>query len=220
MKKILLLFPILLLQFSARAEQWDAIQNRVNEFLKTFDHGFYGEVDIHHDTLYNYYKGGGYSFIPLNQYTEARVVIDKRKVGIFCLNNTQCVINASGSHFDMMPFSTQSDFDAAKFAKELNDLIKSYLSSKEQIKHKSRKKEEKVISLADYPAGMKIKIIQEDKVFSLYEALVDEEEGRKKEDVGIVVEDLKPLGDGWYSGSIKQSDGRIRKFEKAKVAKW
>lgn len=218
MKKVLLLLFILFHQFNANSEPWFAMQKRVNEFLKTFDNGFYGEVVILHDTLFNMYKGGGFSAIPLNQYTEARVVTDKRKVGIFCSNDSRCVINAQGIHFDMMPFSMQSDFDADKFAKELNDLIKSYLNRKHDLKTKSDGKVTK--STVEFPASMKIKIVQDDKPFSLYESLIEEEEGRKKEDVGIVVEDLKPLGDGWYSGSIKQSDGRIRKFEKAKVTKF
>jgi len=212
MKKVFLSFVLLFLLSEAYSQSYEAELKRINIFLKTFDNGYYGHLAITDGTLYDYYKSGTYSKIKIDDFSIAKVVETNRKVGIFCNNKTRCVLDNSGNAFDEMPFSTQSDFNAAQFAESLNTLIARYKETGREPSHLSSQTNEVVP--AAFPAGCQVKVIKEEKPFSLLEAIA-EEEGKKEVVTGTVIADLKPLGDGWYSGSIKLSYGTIRKFEKA-----
>ena len=65
-----------------------------------------------------------------------------------------------------------------------------------------------------FPKGCKVKLIKDESPFDLLIATKEEQYGIQTE--GIVIEDLKPLGDGWYSGSVKMNQIGWRNFKKAK----
>ena len=192
---------------TAYSQPYTILLDKLNVFLKTFDNGYYGHLEIKNDVLYDYYKNGTYSKININDISEAKVVDANRKIQIFC-NQGLCVTTNSGGKFDNMPFSATADFDALGFAIKINALVKAF-------RNKNIPEETEVIKTDEtFPVGCKVRLIKVDKPYNLTDAVNDEMNSAV---TGIVVgSNLEPVGDGWYSGRIKMEDGRVTQYPKAK----
>lgn len=125
-KKLTLSFAFLLLLSTAYSQSYTSDLIKINKFLKTFDNGFYGKLEIKNGMLYNYYSNGRYAQVNISDIAQAKVVEANRKVSIECKSQTKCVKTGEGDSFDEMPFSQESDFDADGFAAKLNAMIAHY----------------------------------------------------------------------------------------------
>jgi hypothetical protein len=91
----------------------------------------------------------------MSDITQASVVEAKRKVKIACKTQMRCVKTGEGDSFDEIPFSQQTDFDAADFAAKLNALFAHYNNKGTSIDRESKHRQP-VVSKADFPVGCKV----------------------------------------------------------------
>lgn len=76
------------------------------------------------------------------------------------------------------------------------------------------KSEVREAAIATFPKGCKVRLVKDESPYDLLNAISDEKNGAPT--VGRVVEDLVPLGDGWYSGKVDMNQGGYRTFKRAK----
>ena len=76
------------------------------------------------------------------------------------------------------------------------------------------KKEVKEAAKVEFPKGSKVRVLKDESPYDLLNSISDEKNGVPT--VGIVVEDLVPLGDGWYSGKVDMYVGGYRSYKRAK----
>jgi uncharacterized protein (TIGR02145 family) len=76
------------------------------------------------------------------------------------------------------------------------------------------KREVKEAAVAAFPKGCKVRLVKDESPFDLLNSISDEKNGVPT--VGTVIEDLVPLGDGWYSGMVNMNNGGYRNYKRAK----
>lgn len=82
------------------------------------------------------------------------------------------------------------------------------------VSNKAVVKEVKPVSAAAFPKGCKVRVIKDESPFDTFNAVMDEQYGPPT--TGTVIDDLKPEGDGWYSGSVNMDKGGYRTFKKTR----
>lgn len=123
MKRTLLLIIILTtLVYKAQSQEYKEHLNVINNFLETFDNGYYGPLSVDDVYLYCNIKGNRQSKIIISEISKANVVTPEKEVKIQCKNDN-CV---TGDMYDSLTFRTDlSGFDTAYFTTLLNLLIDS-----------------------------------------------------------------------------------------------
>lgn len=126
MKRTLLLIIILTtLVYKAQSQEYKEHLNVINNFLETFDNGYYGPLSVDDVYLYCNIKGNRQSKIIISEISKANVVTPEKEVKIQCKNDN-CVTGVTGDMYDSLTFRTDlSGFDTAYFTTLLNLLIDS-----------------------------------------------------------------------------------------------
>lgn len=103
---------------------------KLNDYLKTFDNGYYGYMEIKDGYLYNRFKSGKYTKTLLSDLTEATVEIPNQKVKINCKNGKDCAFSTyTDSYHAQLSFSQSTNFNTAELITLLNDVLKSNSSN-------------------------------------------------------------------------------------------
>lgn len=100
----------------------------VNDYLKTFDNGYYGYLEIIDGYLYDRFKNGGnYCKALINNIDVAVEAEAKRKVSLKCKSDDLCVFSTfTSSNHASFSFSQNSDFNTKTLIDLLNNLIAAY----------------------------------------------------------------------------------------------
>lgn len=109
-------------------QSYNQVLNRINNYLKTFDDGYYGTVAIENDIFYSNLKDGRSSYMNIYDVDEFKVTEENRVLKAHCKSG-DCVTGVTGSMFDSKSYRTNVDFNAQHFADELNLLIRLYKQS-------------------------------------------------------------------------------------------
>lgn len=100
---------------------------KVNDFLKTFDNGYYGYLEIIDGYLYDRFPSGKYTKSLMSDLSKAEEETYKRKVRIKCKNDADCVFSTyTDSYHKQLSFSQSSDFNTSELISLLNNLISAY----------------------------------------------------------------------------------------------
>jgi hypothetical protein len=101
--------------------------NKLNDYLKTFDDGYYGYLEIKDGILYDRFKSGKYTKTAMNQLATAKVETEKRKIIIPCKNGESCVFSTyTDSYHNQLSFSQSTDFNTAQLVTLFNNFISAY----------------------------------------------------------------------------------------------
>ncbi|MBK8671875.1 MAG: hypothetical protein IPN93_02495 [Bacteroidetes bacterium] len=85
-KKQFILAAILFFNSIAFGQNYITQLNKINQFLKTFDNGYYGYLEIKDGYLYDRFPSGKYSKSEIKYLGKAREEELKRKVVVDCLS--------------------------------------------------------------------------------------------------------------------------------------
>jgi len=103
---------------------------KVNDYLKTFDNGYYGYLEIKDGYLYDRFKSGKYNEVLLDKLGKASIETADRKVIIPCKDNVACVFSTyTDSYHKQMSFSQSTDFNTGELITLLDNLISAYNGS-------------------------------------------------------------------------------------------
>ncbi|MGG9972281.1 hypothetical protein ACQ33O_10850 [Ferruginibacter sp. SUN002] len=100
---------------------------KINKFLKTFDDGYYGYLEIIDGYLYDRFKSGKYSKSEIKYLGTAYEDTYKRKVVIPCTSSKECVYSTyTDSYHKTVTFSQSTDFNTSELITLLNNLLDAY----------------------------------------------------------------------------------------------
>jgi hypothetical protein len=100
---------------------------KLNEYLKTFDNGYYGYLEIKDGYLYDRFPSGKYTKTLMSDLSKAEEETYKKKVRILCKNNKDCVFSTyTDSYHKQISFSQTTDFNTSELITLLNNLINTY----------------------------------------------------------------------------------------------
>jgi len=103
---------------------------KLNDYLKTFDNGYYGYFEVIDGYLYDRFKSGKYTKTPIKKLRYATVEEPKRKISLLCDDNSDCVYSTyTDSYHKQLTFSQSTDFNTTELGKLFNDLIDAYNNS-------------------------------------------------------------------------------------------
>ena len=122
-------FFLLLIFFitNTYSQSYQSQLKKVNEFLKTFDSGYYGYLEIKDGYLYDNFPSGKYCKAKLNDLTTATVAEANRKVALKCKSATDCVYSTyTDSYHNEFPFSSSTDFNTKNLIDMLDNLLDAY----------------------------------------------------------------------------------------------
>lgn len=123
---LLTVITIFFCNFSFSQSYEKALQE-VNNYLKTFDNGYYGYLEIEDGTLYDRYQSGEYSQSQLKFLSTATLEEKNKKVTLKCDDEKLCVFSTySDSYHTQLSFSSNQEFNTSTLIDLLNNLIASY----------------------------------------------------------------------------------------------
>ncbi len=126
MKKHILPF-LIILSTLGYSQNFQRELKKINDYLKTFDDGYYGYFEIKDGYLIDNFKSGKYTKTKMSDLNYALVTQTNRKVTIKCKAGKECVFSTyTDGYHDELNFSQSTDFDSKKFSDLLNDLLDSY----------------------------------------------------------------------------------------------
>ena len=98
--------------------------NNINQYLKTFDDGYYGHFEVKDDSLYLRFRLGLYSKISIADFGNVVVEEANRKVSVQCKEDKKCVFNSYvNALYNDIKFYQYKDFNTAELITLLNNLI-------------------------------------------------------------------------------------------------
>lgn len=127
MKKFTSVIIILFIIHCSKAQSYKIYLDKINDYLKTFDNGYYGYLEIEDGFLYDRFKSGKYFKSEIKYLGTAIESEAKRKVIMNCLNNKECVYSTyTDSYHNNFSFSQTKDFNTSELITLLNNLILAY----------------------------------------------------------------------------------------------
>lgn len=112
---------------SSSSGNYQTALKKINEYLKTFDNGYYGYLEIKDGYLYDRFPSGKYTKTLMSDLLKAEEETYKRKVRILCKNNKDCVFSTyTDSYHKQISFSQTTDFNTSTLISLLNNLITEY----------------------------------------------------------------------------------------------
>jgi hypothetical protein len=100
---------------------------KVNQYLKTFDNGYYGYMEIKDGYLYDRFPSGKYTKTLISDLANAEEEIYNRKVRIPCKSNNECAYSTyTDSYHNQLSFSQTSDFNTSELITLFNNLLAAY----------------------------------------------------------------------------------------------
>ena len=98
--------------------------NNINQYLKTFDDGYYGHFEVKDDSLYLRFRLGLYSKVNIADIGNVVVEEANRKVSVQCKEDKKCVFNSYvNALYADIKFYQNKDFNTAELITLLNNLI-------------------------------------------------------------------------------------------------
>lgn len=124
---------ILMIQFSVFAqnsnEQADTLI-KLNAFLKTFEGGHYGFVEVTNGELFIRYKSGHSSNFKLSEIAEIKILQNDStgtRVAFMCRNNQRCVYSGNTySNYPSQPFTTKVQANAQELYSLMENVLKAF----------------------------------------------------------------------------------------------
>lgn len=125
MKKTISAILFIILFYSGFSQSYKEQLKNINEFLKTFDNGYYGYLEIKDGYLYDRFKDG-------NNYCRAKIIgLNKayekessRKVELPCKGTDNCLYSTfTNQNYNSFSFSQATDFNTAELISLLDNLI-------------------------------------------------------------------------------------------------
>jgi hypothetical protein len=125
MKKTTATILFISLFYSGFSQSYKEQLKKVNDYLKTFDNGYYGYLEIKEGYLYDRFKDGkNYCKISVKDLGEAVMTEYNRKVSLKCKSDNSCVYSTyTSSNHESLSFSQSSDFNTASLITLLNNLV-------------------------------------------------------------------------------------------------
>lgn len=105
---------------------------KLNDYLQTFDNGYYGFIEIKDGYFYDRFKSGEYSKTLIADLSKAEVETANQKVRIMCKSNSSCVYSTyTNSYHTQISFSQSTNFNTTILIDLLNNLLTAYKSTSE-----------------------------------------------------------------------------------------
>ena len=131
-RNIVLLIAILACNYVS-AQGYSKELKAVNEYLKTFDNGYYGYLEIIDGYLYDRFKSGKYSKSEIKYLGKALESTSEYKVIIECLDAGSCVYSTyTDSYHSSISFSQSTYFNKSELVGLLNNLLTAYKRNQRQ----------------------------------------------------------------------------------------
>lgn len=135
MKKIFALVFTIFLSANVSAQGYSKALEAVNEYLKTFDNGYYGYLEIIDGYLYDRFKSGKYSKSEIKYLGKAVESTSEYKVIIECIDGKSCVYSTyTDSYHSTISFSQSAYFNKSELVGLLNNLLTAYKRSQREDK--------------------------------------------------------------------------------------
>jgi hypothetical protein len=125
MKNSFLAFVLLLFCMqSSYGQAYKIPLDKINDYLKTFDNGYYGYLEIKDGYLYDRFKSGEHTKTAIKDLGNAKEEESSRKVVLTCKSGNQCVFSTyTNSYHEKMSFSQSSNFNTSALVTLLNNLV-------------------------------------------------------------------------------------------------
>jgi hypothetical protein len=142
---------------------------KINEYLKTFDNGYYGYLEIKDGYLYDRFPSGKYSKSEIKYLGNAVELDDQFKVSIDCIEGKDCVFSTyTDSYHSSISFSQSGYFDKEVLVTLLNNLLSDYkksngkykneeteITNKTEITENTKTTNNSSVSAGDYQSALK-----------------------------------------------------------------
>ena len=127
--KISILFLFTILCFTQSFSQPYKTQlEKINKYLKTFDNGYYGYLEIKDGYLYDRFRDdNNYCRAKLSDIGNAYEQETSRKVELPCKGTDNCLFSTfTNQYYNSFSFSQSTDFNSNEFITLLNNLVATY----------------------------------------------------------------------------------------------
>jgi hypothetical protein len=102
---------------------------KLNEYLKNFDNGYYGSLKIEGDFLIENFKSGDYCKAKLSSIDKAVEVTPNSKIVVKCKSGEECVYSTfTDSSHTQFSFSQSNEFKSSELIDLINNFLKAYNS--------------------------------------------------------------------------------------------
>ena len=121
---------------SNSTENYQTALKKLNDYLKTFDNGYYGYFEINDGYLYGRFKSGKYTKTRIADLDKAiKAESESTKVKVLCKNNDKCIFSTyTDSYHDYLSLSQSNSFDRTVLIDLFNDFITAYNSNNSNSK--------------------------------------------------------------------------------------
>lgn len=128
MKKIILNLLFVCLSISGFSQSYQSALKKLNDYLKTFDNGYYGYLEIKDGYLYDRFKNGNdYCRGKMAEMDYAFEKEKNRKVDLVCKGTNLCVYSTfTNGNYNSFTFSQSTDFNTSELITLLNNFVKAY----------------------------------------------------------------------------------------------
>jgi hypothetical protein len=126
MKKTFLIYSLFILSQVCLGQSYKTQLNQLNNYLKTFDDGYYGYLEVKDGYLYDRFKSGKYSKAKISDLLKAKESEAKRKVIVPCKYGNCVFSTYTDSYHEQMSFSQSKDFNTTVLIDLLNKFLVAY----------------------------------------------------------------------------------------------
>lgn len=127
MKKSAMLILSILISLSGFSQSYTSELKKLNDYLKTFDNGYYGYLEISGGYLYDRFKSGKHTKALMSDLEKAETEIHNQKVKVICKDNKSCVFSTyTDSYHKEMSFSQSASFNSSELVTLFNNFINAY----------------------------------------------------------------------------------------------
>jgi hypothetical protein len=127
MRKISVTIILATIFYSSFSQSYKEQLKKVNDFLKTFDNGYYGYLEIKDGYLYDRFPSGKYSKSEIKYLGKAYESDPGKKVSINCIDGKDCVFSTyTDSYHESIGFSQTYSFNTSQLINLLDNLITAY----------------------------------------------------------------------------------------------
>lgn len=127
MKKLSSLFLLLCIGISSFAQSYQPELNKLNDYLKTFDDGYYGYFEVKDGYLYDRFKSGKYTKVLISKLSYATESTESNKIIIPCKDNADCVFSTyTDSYHKQLSLSQSKSFNRQELINLFNNFFDKY----------------------------------------------------------------------------------------------
>jgi hypothetical protein len=146
MKKTTATILFISLFYNIFSQNYKEELKKVNDFLKTFDNGYYGYLEIKDGYLYDRFASGKYSKSEIKYLGKAYEEDPGKKVSINCIDGRECVFSTyTDSYHGSIGFSQTLSFNTSELITLLDNLIAAYKKSTGNYKNEAAESSNKTV---------------------------------------------------------------------------